>query len=72
MIEILEQLLIDRLQVNYINLLLNPVIVSDCTSPICVIIFIFIGDITLEIPLLFLTLLSAREILNSSILFHFT
>ena len=59
MIDILIQLLIEWLQVNFINLLLYPFSVSDYTSPNYVILGILLGDLTSEISLLLLNLLSA-------------
>ena len=62
----------DRIEVNYANTLLHTVIMSELFSPECGNIVILIGDITLEISLLSLSLLISWEILKISIKFHFT
>ena len=52
-------LLIDRLQVNYVNPLLYPVSVSDFPSPERGAIGTLIGDLTSKSALLLFTILSA-------------
>ena len=59
--EILIQLQSGWLQVNYVNPLLYPVIVSDYPRSERGILCILIGDLTLKIASLLLTTLSARK-----------
>ena len=55
------QLLIGRLQVNYVNKLLYPLSVRDFTIPERGVLGILIGDLAPKSALLLLTLLSARK-----------